>query len=74
MTIKKYAIVIEKAENNYSAYLPDVPGCIAVGDTVEEVKAEMQSAFLAYLQAAKDFNQPIPGEPTTLCDYLSVEL
>ena len=35
----RYAVVIEKGENNYSAYAPDLPGCVSVGDTLDEVKA-----------------------------------
>lgn len=72
--MKKYAIVIEKAENNYSAYVPDIPGCIATADTLEEVKREMKSAIEIYFEASKDFRQPIPAEPTTLCDYVDVEV
>ena len=42
---RSYAIVIEKADNNYSAYVPDVPGCIATGATVEEVKRNLAEAL-----------------------------
>jgi|SRR6516225_9144820 hypothetical protein len=41
----RYAVVIEKGERNYSAYAPDLPGCVSVGDTVEEVKAEIREAI-----------------------------
>jgi predicted RNase H-like HicB family nuclease len=41
----RYAVVVEKGERNYSAYVPDLPGCVAVGDTVEQVKAEIRDAI-----------------------------
>ncbi len=69
--MKKYAIIIEKAEINYSAYAPDVPGCIATGYTLEEVKAEMKSALEAHFEISKEYGDRIP-EPTTLCDYIEV--
>jgi HicB_like antitoxin of bacterial toxin-antitoxin system len=41
----RYAVVIEKGERNYSAYVPDLPGCVSVGDTLEDVKAEIREAI-----------------------------
>ena len=41
----RYAVVIEKGERNYSAYVPDLPGCVSVGDTLEEAKAEIREAI-----------------------------
>lgn len=64
-----YAIVIEKAENNYAAYAPDVPGCVATGATVEEVKQQMSEALEFHFEGLREDNEPIP-EPTTLCDYV----
>jgi predicted RNase H-like HicB family nuclease len=56
----KYAIVIEKAENNYSAYVPDLPGCIATGATVEEVKSEIREAIEFHLEGMREDGEPIP--------------
>ena len=67
----KYAIVIEKAENNYSAYAPDVPGCAAVGDTLEEVQREMQSAIEFHIEGLREVGQTIP-ESTTDCGYVEI--
>ena len=47
--MKKYAVVIEAAEGNYSAYVPDLPGCVAVGDTVDEVEEMIREAIAANL-------------------------
>ncbi len=65
----RYAVVIEKAENNYSAYVPDLPGCVATGATVEEVEREVQDAIQFHLEGMRKDGQPIP-EPTSLCEYV----
>jgi predicted RNase H-like HicB family nuclease len=41
----RYAVVVEKTENNYAAYVPDLPGCVATGQTVEEVENEISSSY-----------------------------
>jgi predicted RNase H-like HicB family nuclease len=65
----RYAIVIEGEPGNYSAYVPDLPGCVAVGDTVEEVRAEMQEAIRFHLDGLLEDDLPIP-EPTSVVDYV----
>ena len=45
----RYAVVIEKGDSNYSAYVPDLPGCVSVGDTLDEVKAEIREAIAFHL-------------------------
>ena len=67
----KYAVIIEKAENNYSAYAPDIPGCIAVGDTLEETKQMIQEAIEFHLEGMREEGLPIP-EPTTHTGYIEV--
>ena len=67
----RYAIVIEKGEGNYSAYVPDLPGCVAVGDTVEEVEREMQEAIELHLEGMRADGQPIP-EPSSRVEYVEV--
>jgi predicted RNase H-like HicB family nuclease len=68
----KYAIVIEHAPgSNYSAYVPDLPGCVTTGDTPEEVKQLMQEAIEFHLEGMREDGLPIP-EPTTLVDYAEV--
>jgi predicted RNase H-like HicB family nuclease len=61
----RYAIVIEKAAGNYSAYIPDLPGCVTVGDSVEELLENMREAVAMHLEAIQEDGLPIP-EPKTL--------
>lgn len=68
----KYAIVIEKAAgSNYSAYVPDLPGCVATADTLEEIKLLMQEGIEFHLEGMREDGEPIP-EPTTQVDYAEV--
>ena len=56
----RYGVVIEKGEQNYSAYVPDLPGCVAVGDTLEEVKPEIREAIEFHLWGMREDGFPIP--------------
>ena len=56
----RYAIVIKKAEGNFSAYVPDLPGCTTSGDTVEQVKSTIRDAVETYLDSLREHNEPIP--------------
>jgi predicted RNase H-like HicB family nuclease len=67
----RYAIVIEKAENNYSAYVPDLPGCVATGATVEEAEAEIREAIEFHIQGMREDGLPIP-EPASKVEYVDV--
>jgi predicted RNase H-like HicB family nuclease len=69
--MNKYAIVIERAEENYSAYVPDVPGCIATGKTVEETRRRLMEALASHLELLREAGEPIP-QPHTLTDYVEV--
>jgi predicted RNase H-like HicB family nuclease len=69
--LKRYAIVIEKAASNYSAYVPDLPGCIATGDTVDEVERELREAIQFHIKGLKEDGLPVP-EPTSLAEYVVV--
>jgi predicted RNase H-like HicB family nuclease len=60
----RYAVVIEKAEGNYSAYVPDLPGCIATGDTVEEVESEIREAIEFHIEGLREDGLSVP-EPTS---------
>lgn len=62
--MKRYAIVIEKAEHNWAAYVPDLPGCITTGKTIEETKRNIREAIELHLEAMQEIGEPIP-EPTT---------
>jgi predicted RNase H-like HicB family nuclease len=65
----RYAIVIEKAEGNYSAYVPDLPGCVATADTVKAVEIEIRHAIRFHIDGLAEGGLPIP-EPTSIADYV----
>jgi predicted RNase H-like HicB family nuclease len=65
----RYAMIIEQGERNYSAYLPDLPGCIATGKTIEELKQRMSEAIELHLRGMREDGLPIP-EPTSLAEYV----
>lgn len=67
----RYAVVIEKGQNNYSAYVPDLPGCVAVGDTIEETQREIQEAIEFHLEGLRADGLPVP-EPTSRVQYVEV--
>jgi len=67
----KYAVVIEKASANYSAYVPDLPGCIATGTTVEETEREIHSAIEFHLEGLKREGCEIPI-PSSSVEYVEV--
>ena len=67
----KYLIIIEKANKNYSAYLPDVPGCIATGKTIEETKKNMKEALDMHLEGLAEDGLTSP-RPKAKADYVAV--
>lgn len=69
--MKKYAVVIERGPNNLSAYVPDLPGCISTGKTVEEIERNIREAIELHLEGLAEDGEPIP-EPRTLA--LEVEV
>lgn len=68
----RYAIVIEKSANGFGAYVPDLPGCVAMGDTVQETERLIREAIALHLAAMREEGQQIP-QPSTLCDYVEVQ-
>jgi predicted RNase H-like HicB family nuclease len=69
----KYVIVIEKGERNYSAYVPDVLGCVATGGTVEEVTRRMQEALEFHFEGMLLHDETIPP-PTSITSTIEVDL
>lgn len=67
----RYAIVIERAEGNYSAYVPDLPGCVATGATVAEVEAEIRDAIAFHLEGMREDGLPVPP-PMSQVEYVDV--
>ena len=71
MSPRRYPLVIEPTSTGYSAYSPDVPGCVAVGDTQEETRQNFQSALAAHFETMREAGEPIP-EPQSSVDYVEV--
>ncbi|MBW7934760.1 MAG: type II toxin-antitoxin system HicB family antitoxin [Gemmatimonadaceae bacterium] len=68
----RYAVVIEKAQGNYySAYVPDLPGCIATGATVSKVEAEIREAIAFHVEGLREDGLPVPP-PSSQVEYVEV--
>ena len=67
----RYAIVIENAGANYSAYVPDLPGCVATGATVEETERSIRGAIAFHLEGLRKDGAPIPP-PSSRVEYVEV--
>lgn len=67
----RYAIVVEKAGNNYSAYAPDLPGCVATGSSVKEAEREIQAAIKFHIEGLREDGLPVPA-PSSVVDYLEI--
>lgn len=65
----RYAVVIEKADGNYSAYVPDLPGCVATGATVKDAEREIRDAIRFHIEGLKEDGAPVP-KPTSIADYV----
>jgi predicted RNase H-like HicB family nuclease len=65
----RYAVVIEKSANNYSAYVPDLPGCVATSQTVAEAEAEIREAIRFHIEGLKADGMPIPAA-TSIAEYI----
>jgi predicted RNase H-like HicB family nuclease len=68
----KFAVVFEKADSNWAAYIPDLPGCITTGSTLEETKRNIREAVALHLEAMREVGEPIPA-PTTAIDFVECE-
>jgi predicted RNase H-like HicB family nuclease len=69
--MKRYAIVVEEAEGNVAAYVPDLPGCVATADSLEELERLIREAIELHLQGLAEDGLPIP-EPLSRVDYVEV--
>lgn len=67
----RYAVVFEKAATNWAAYVPDLPGCVTTGRTLEETKRNIREAIEVHLDAMREFGDPIP-EPSADVDYVEL--
>jgi predicted RNase H-like HicB family nuclease len=69
----KFAVVFEKAPSNWAAYVPDLPGCITTGSTLEETKRNIREAVELHLEAMREVGEPIPA-PTTDVDFVELPI
>lgn len=72
MEAMRYAVIYESGPGGFSAYVPDLPGCIATGRTFDEVKQRITEGIAFHLEGMQRHGQAVPA-PSTLCDYVSVE-
>lgn len=68
----QYAVVVEPSENGYGAYVPDLPGCVALGDTVDETLHLIHEAIELHLEGMRADGESIPL-PRTVCEYVVVQ-
>ena len=66
----RYAVVIERAGQNYSAYVPDLPGCIATGASIAETEAEIRGAIRFHIDGLREDGLPVP-EPSAVAEYVT---
>ncbi|MBI5298943.1 MAG: type II toxin-antitoxin system HicB family antitoxin [Deltaproteobacteria bacterium] len=69
--MNRFLMIVEKAGQNYSAYSPDIPGCVATGATREEAEKNMHEAILLHIQGLKEEHQPIP-ECNSFAEYIII--
>jgi len=67
----RYGIVIERAEGNYSAFVPDLPGCVATGGTIPEVEQRIREAIQFHIEGLREDGLAVP-EPAAICELLEV--
>ena len=70
--MRRFAVVYEKAESNWAAYVPDLPGCITTGSTLEETKLNIREAVELHLEAMLEVGEPIPV-PTSDVDFVELQ-
>jgi predicted RNase H-like HicB family nuclease len=68
---RKYAVIFERAETNWAAYVPDLPGCITTGRTLEETERNVREAISGHLETLREYGEPIP-EPTSVAKEIEV--
>ena len=66
----RYVIVVEKAQNNYSAYVPDLPGCVATGNTIEKTEREIREAIEFHIEGL--IQDDLPSEPASIVQYIEI--
>ncbi len=67
----KYAVLFEQAESNWAAYVPDLPGCMTTGKTLEETETNIREAIEGHLRTLRDFGDPVP-QPTSVAREVEI--
>ena len=67
----KYAVIFERAPNNWAAYVPDLPGCMTTGRTLDETRANIREAIEGHLETLREFGDTIP-EPASLAGEVEI--
>ncbi len=68
---RRYAIIFERAESNWAAHVPDLPGCVTTGRTLEETEHNLREAISGHLRTLRSFGEPIP-EPTSIAREIEI--
>lgn len=68
---KGYAAIFEPTRTNWAAYVPDLPGCVSTGTTLEETELNVREAISGHLQTLREFGEPVP-EPTSVAKEIEV--
>ena len=69
----KYTVIFEQAESNWAAYVPDLPGCVTTGKTLEETERNIREAISGHLRTLREFGEPIP-QPSSLIREVEIAL
>lgn len=67
----KYAVLFEQAESNWAAYVPDLPGCITTGKTLQQTEVDIREAIEGHLKTLREFGDPIP-QPTSVAKEIEI--
>jgi predicted RNase H-like HicB family nuclease len=68
---QRYAVIFERAQGNWAAYVPDLPGCITTGDTLEQAERDIREAIEGHLRTLMEFGEPVP-QPTSLAREIEI--
>jgi len=68
---RKYAVIFEQAETNWAAYVPDLPGCVTTGETLEETERNIREAISGHIETLQEFGEPVP-EPTSVAKEVEI--
>ena len=70
---RKYAVIFEQAEANWAAHVPDLPGCVSTGNTLEETELNVREAISGHILTLREFGEPVP-EPTSVARQIEIGL